>query len=135
MRNYEGTPCKECGAIINEYSRSGFCRKCWHLIHHGDYLPAEERISQLIERHQEKPTVYHFVTVSGRQVPEHRYVWEKAAGKKLPRNWIVHHLNGLKGDNRPENLAAMPKGDHDSKAMINALKVRIRELEQLHLAI
>lgn len=28
--NYRGSPCKECGEIIEVYSRSGYCRDCWH---------------------------------------------------------------------------------------------------------
>lgn len=41
----------------------------------------------------------------------HRVVWEETHGP-LPRNWDIHHINGDKLDNRPENLQAMPRRVH-----------------------
>lgn len=129
MPDYRGTPCKQCGEIIDAYSLSGYCRACWHK-NRGVGISKVQSIEDTIERHKQNLNVYHFVRINGIQIPEHRFIWERESGKKLPRNWIVHHLNGLKGDNRSENLVAMPKGDHDSKALVNALKNRIRELER-----
>lgn len=37
-------------------------------------------------------------------VPEHVLVCEKALGKYLPEGAVPHHRNGIKTDNRPENL-------------------------------
>lgn len=58
---------------------------------------------------------------------EHISVWEKVHNQPLPRNQIIHHLNGIKSDNRPENLIAMKQGEHINQTM--PYKKRIRELE------
>ena len=62
-------------------------------------------------------------------VKEHVLVWEEAHGQLLPEGWVIHHLNGLKNDNRPENLAGMPNGNHCSGLVNEALRKRIVELE------
>lgn len=62
-------------------------------------------------------------------VYEHTLVWEQTHNETLPDNWLVHHLNGIKDDNQPGNLASMPRGKHHLAMHLEALKQRIRELE------
>jgi len=56
-------------------------------------------------------------------------VWERTNEEQLPSGWVVHHLNGVKSDNRPENLVAMPKKKHSMWLYIQELQKRIRQLE------
>ena len=58
---------------------------------------------------------------------EHRLVWEAAHGP-IPKGHHVHHLNGIKDDNRLENLVALSPKDHHTQH--EAYRVRIRALEQ-----
>lgn len=43
---------------------------------------------------------------------EHRLVWEETRGELLERHLHVHHINGVRDDNRPENLVALTRSEH-----------------------
>lgn len=42
----------------------------------------------------------------------HRWVWEQKNNRKVPNGYIVHHKNGNKRDNRPQNLEIVKPGPH-----------------------
>ncbi len=60
---------------------------------------------------------------------EHILVWEQANNKSLPKGWLIHHLNGIRDDNRIENLVAMPRKRHNLKLAFEPYEQRIRQLE------
>ena len=54
---------------------------------------------------------YRRVKVDGRDVMEHRLVWEAKHGP-ISENAMIHHINGTRLDNQLENLTTMRPGDH-----------------------
>jgi hypothetical protein len=69
------------------------------------------------------------ITRQRNKILEHRVIWELHNGK-LPEDWVVHHLNGTKADNRLENLAAMPRKKHSPLSIVEPYRARIKELER-----
>ena len=47
---------------------------------------------------------YRILSMNTRRIFEHRYVMEQMLGRELLPGETVHHINGVKDDNRPSNL-------------------------------
>lgn len=65
-----------------------------------------------VSRRNRDPMKYTTVRIGLACVGEHRLIVERFLGRKLHRDEHVHHINGLKGDNRLENLAVVSPAEH-----------------------
>jgi endogenous inhibitor of DNA gyrase (YacG/DUF329 family) len=69
----------------------------------------------------------------GGWVFEHRLVVERELGRHLEPDEHVHHVNGIKGDNRLENLKVMSHSQHsvitwnERQAKVDAIKAELAE--------
>lgn len=50
------------------------------------------------------PQGYRRMSVKGRSIYQHRLVMQEMLGRPLRDDENVHHINGVRDDNRPENL-------------------------------
>lgn len=67
------------------------------------------------------------VKVDGKWMLEHRYIMEQILGRPLLPTESIHHANGCRQDNRPENLElwdrSQPAGQRVSDKIIYALEL------------
>lgn len=60
----------------------------------------------------------HRLANKGGYVLEHRLIMELQLGRYLLSTEHVHHINGIKHDNRPENLELLSPNDHRVRSVI-----------------
>lgn len=65
--------------------------------------------------------------LSNGYLAEHRYVMEQKLGRYLTKWEHIHHINGVKSDNRIENLELVNAQTHN---LITMLENRVKELEE-----
>jgi YHS domain-containing protein len=68
---------------------------------------------------------YKWVTINDKNYIEHRILMEKYLKRKLAKDEVVHHKNGIRDDNRIENLQIMTVGEHSRFHRKPAKKMRI----------
>lgn len=104
--------CRECGGPINRDNKNRIRIFCSAYCRYENMAP----IGTVISYEKSRPDWYLIEKVpdgtpgtkcSGnryRWMLQHRYVMQQMLGRPLIKGENVHHINGMKSDNRPENL-------------------------------
>jgi uncharacterized protein (DUF3820 family) len=58
------------------------------------------------------PSEYPGKKYRGRYIYEHHLIWWTKTGTVVPSGHVVHHMNGVKRDNSPDNLQLKTVSDH-----------------------
>jgi hypothetical protein len=123
-RNRVERVCEWCGETFDvppSYETRGPARFC------SRAHEAAARVKRPLDReHNGKPAVLdssgyvriyeptHPAAYKNGWVLEHRLVAERTIGRMLTSDEHVHHINGVKTDNRPENLQMLGHSEHSS---------------------
>ena len=120
LTNGEILSCKCCGNTENliTYKNAkfyGYCRSCMYANRDGTKYKGDE-IGKHIGHDGYvymfgKPLRTHSRYTKG-GLPEHIYIMEQIIGRPLSDDEEVHHINGIKHDNRKENLQLVTRSEH-----------------------
>lgn len=111
-RYMKETTCPHCGKLFLAYY-SRFCsRRCGTLSHpapnKGKKIPSMTGPKNHNWKGGKRKHSAGYIEIRGRNhyILEHRLVVEKEIGRFLNPREVVHHINGIKDDNRVSNLIA-----------------------------
>jgi hypothetical protein len=118
-------PCIDCGELC--YYKATRCRACYHK-YQSTHTGAEAK-KWRGGRVKNHGYIEIYVGNGKRRKQEHRLIMESHLGRALNENEIVHHINGIKSDNRIENLAVLDRHHHDVRTIQRIWQNRIQDLE------
>ena len=120
--------CKVCAVTLLDRSQRGELHPNWK----GGRFKGEDGYIYIL---LQPDGFFYEMAKSNHRVCEHRLAMAKHLGRCLQKWEIVHHRNGIKDDNRIENLELTTRGAHTASHRsiikeIQELKKEIQELKQ-----
>lgn len=138
---YIWLPCKLCGKErwVSFYHRTNMCRDCQLVVLHsntGRKNPSWKG-GRYVERYVHillsKDDFFYSMADNRGYIFEHRYIMAKHLNRCLLSWEIVHHRNGIKTDNRLENLELLATSKQHLPDMLTRAKIRRLEKEVIFL--
>ena len=127
-RSGEVTECKVCGSSMYSYPsrKRVFCSWDCRVIGYSGQGNPKWRGGRSIDKsgYVYLYTPHHPYANKDGNVFEHRLVMEKILGRFLDPKENPHHINGVKDDNRPENLILMSSQSEPSRLHANIRRIK-----------
>jgi len=115
--------------IGNRHGVSHMTVKYWMRKHgierRSIFEAAKVRKVSTIPRFRTGLTGYEYASVGGTEYPIHRLIAVAENGIEAVKERVVHHKNGIKWDNRPDNLEVVTPSEHNQH---HSLKYDLTEL-------
>jgi len=109
-----------------------YCKKCANTRriaeNHPRWKGGKRITSKYVEVRLRPDSPFYSMAHRG-YVYEHRLIMAQHLGRCLRKEEVVHHLNGIKTDNRLQNLGLVSPNSHNRQSLIQQLQHRIRDLE------
>ena len=101
-KRFEGAGCLFDGCT-GRVRAAGYCSSHYEMQRKGEELRPVNRYSGRGNGCVTKQG-YKLITIEGESMMEHRHIMERKLGRRLSSTEHVHHKNGIRHDNRVENL-------------------------------
>jgi hypothetical protein len=100
--------CTHCNNKLDSRNKSGYCAKCFSSVKLSGSNNPNWKGGKSVEKKG-----YIRIRKGFKYVYEHRFVMEKKLGRKLKPGEVVHHKDGNKHNNKPDNLELFSSnGEH-----------------------